>query len=477
MIAHLVHEYAELGQHVLFMVHKRELLAQIRGSMAAEGIPPELVTVMSVLKVSHRLTKIQPPALLITDEAHHGKAKSYMNVYDYFSDVPRIGFTATPVRLNGEGFSDVYDAIIEGPTVEWLVHNHFLAPFKYYSLPLVDRGKLKKERGEYTNRSISMALAQTRTVFGSVVDTYRDKADGQQAILYAHNVEYSQRYAKMFSDAGIPAIHVDAKTPQAERDRIMSGFREHKYRVLCNVDLVSEGFDVPDCNTVILLRPTQSLTLFVQQSMRGMRYRSGKTSIIIDHVGNYLLHGLPDTNHVWNLAGMKEEDESKADTCKRCLAVVEQWEYQEFEEGKYRVCPYCGYRKLVKPVVPPEPRNDDMTENDDVELEEVDQNEFRMLELRNLAKRQHKLYAKRLLYIAQIFVARNRVAEHDGKKLPYHYPVFFAARQYAELNKNARMNDSRLKYDIKTLADTFGYEYHFDADGMTRYLAKLIHKQ
>ena len=117
---------------------------------------------------------------------------------------------------------------------------------------------------------------EEKTIYGDAIKHYKQLADGEHAIAYCHSVEASKRVAYEFQQEGINAIHLDAKTPKQERDDIIQKFRDREIRILCNVDLIGEGFDVPDCSTVIMLRPTQSLSLYIQQSMRGMRYRPTK---------------------------------------------------------------------------------------------------------------------------------------------------------------------------------------------------------
>lgn len=332
------------GNQVLFLVHRRELVQQIVHSFEENSVDMRYATVMTVGRAAHQLDKLKKPAVIITDETHHSLAKTYREIYDYFPDVPRLGFTATPWRMNGTGFEDIYDKMVEGPTVEWLIKHHSLAPYEYY-MPqsVVNRDKLKRSHsGEYTKRSIDAELG--KAIFGDVISNYRKLANGRQAILYAHSVEYSQMFANKFQKEGIAAEHIDAKTPTAERERIINGFRDKKITILCNVDLISEGFDVPEVGVIILLRPTKSLVLHVQQSMRGMRYRPGKTSIIIDQVANALEHGLPDTPHQWTLTGHKKETDPPLITCDFCYGTFHHWGRDA--DGK-RVCPYCGKRPVV----------------------------------------------------------------------------------------------------------------------------------
>lgn len=330
----------------MFLVHRRELVEQIRQTFIQNNVDIDLVHFGMVQTVVNRIKRddIETPSLIITDESHHALANSYRKIYDYFKDVPKIGFTATPVRLNGSGLGDVNDKIIEGPKVQWLIENKRLAPFKYYAPNDLDRSKLKMNSiREFSNASISNAME--RKIYGNAVKHYEKLADGEQAIAYCHNIESSIRTAEEFNSHGIPAAHIDAKTPKAERDAIIDRFRRGEIKVLSNVEIIGEGFDVPDCSTVILLRPTKSLSLYIQMAMRGMRYRPNKTAIIIDHVNNVEEHGLPNYPHEWSL-NVKKNKSTKENmvivkTCKECLYT---WE----AKGNSNKCPNCGHIEEVE---------------------------------------------------------------------------------------------------------------------------------
>ena len=200
--------------------------------------------------------------------------------------------------------------MVTGKSVRWLIEHGRLAPYKYFSIQDIDFKQLKKSStGDFDNKSIDKALKTS--IFGDVVENYIKIANGQQAILYAHSLEYSQKFADEFQAKGVNAVHADSKTPAKEREQIMADFRSGKIKVLCNVDLISEGFDVPDCSVVIMARPTESLVLYLQQSMRGMRFKPGKVSTIIDHVANYKTHFLPDTEREWSLTGFDKKNKRK----------------------------------------------------------------------------------------------------------------------------------------------------------------------
>ncbi len=359
IIAEIARLCVAKGGHVLFMVHRQELVNQITQSFQKAGVDLMHTTIMTVGKIVNRLDKLPTPNLLITDETHHSKARTYRRIYEYFADVPRLGFTATPWRMNGQGLDDIYETMVEGKTVSWLIEHHYLAPYRYYSIKLVDDSKLKKSStGDYTNRSMDDAIG--KTIFGDVVKTYQDKTPGQQAIVYAHDIEHSQATAAAFNAAGIKAVHADAKTPKAKRNSIMGDFKAGIIKVLCNVDLISEGFDVPDCSVVIMLRPTASLVLDIQQSMRCMRYKPDKLATIIDHVANYTRFGLPDTPRQWSLTGRPRKNRKNntsaapIKTCPHCFAVV---------PAQCKFCPICG--KEIKVAV------EQLDEDKDAALEKV----------------------------------------------------------------------------------------------------------
>ncbi|SHF14053.1 Type III restriction enzyme, res subunit [Tissierella praeacuta DSM 18095] len=338
MIAEIAKKTILKKNRVLFLVHRKELKEQIADTFNWWGVNTDYVEIGMVQTIVRRLEKTIIPNLIITDENHHSLASSYRKIYNYFPSARRVGFTATPVRLNGGGLGDVNDVLIEGPTVTELIEWGNLAPFKYYAPEIIDTSKLKIRRGEYVASDIE-DLFQSKAIWGDVVKHYKKLSDGKQAICYCSSIKQSKRMAKEFNDNGIVAKHIDGETPKAEREAAIEYFRQGNIMILCNVDLISEGFDVPDCNTAILLRPTQSLSLYIQQAMRPMRYKEGKTAIIIDHVGNVGRFGTPDMKRDWTLEPKKGsnttvKEENPVKQCMECFYTVKR---------NTTVCPECGY--------------------------------------------------------------------------------------------------------------------------------------
>lgn len=329
------------GGHVLFFVHRQELVKQIKDSFKQQGVDLNHCTILTVGKVANRLNILAKPDLIIVDESQHSRAKTYQKIFNYYSDVPRLGFTGSPWRLSGKGFKDIYSAMVLGPTAKWLIENKKLAPFTVYGYQLGDKSTLKSgSTGDYTKKSLNNYTKSI--IHGDIVKSWLKFAKDRKTIIYCHSTSFSKEVAQSFRDAGINAVHADAKTPESKRDKIMVDFKEGKIKILCNVDLVSEGFNVPDCSCVVLLRPTQSLVIYLQQSMRAMRYQPNKHAIIIDQVGNFEMFGLPDTDYKWTLEDREKhprKDSGSTEglqikTCPDCFAVI---------KAECVKCPICGH--------------------------------------------------------------------------------------------------------------------------------------
>jgi len=363
IVAEVAKSAAEKGNRILFLVHRRELVDQIVKTFSWWGVNMKLCDVMMVQTASRRVHKLDPPALIITDENHHSKAATYRKIYDFFPAARRLGVTATPIRLDGSGLGDVNDRLVEGVSARWLIENHYLAPYDYYAPSIVDLTGISIRHGEYETRSLEKLMIRNG-VFGDTIKYYRQLASGKQAVCYCVSVEHSVTMAEEFTIAGISAAHIDGSTPKQERDSIINRFRSGEIQILCNVDLISEGFDVPDCECAILLRPTRSLTLYIQQSMRCMRYKPGKRAVIIDHVGNYARFGMPDADRKWSLESRKQtkeqvssEEEVNARQCPECF-----YTFAPQSIGR-TVCPACGY------IFPKKERK--LEQNDTAKLEKI----------------------------------------------------------------------------------------------------------
>lgn len=316
------------GNAVLFLVHRIELVEQIQETFTRHGVDMKLCDI-AMVQSAKKLTRDYK--LIITDESHHNTCKTYTAVYDRYPNAHRINVTATPCRSDGTGLAETSDYLYQSVTAKWLIANSYLAPYEYYSVNLL-KVTPKKVRGEYEDLTEMLDKAK---VYGDVLKYYKQ---GQKAICYCSSLKHSENTADNFNNAGIPARHIDGKTPKEERKRIIDDFRSGAVKVLCNFSLLGEGFDVPDCDSVMILRKTTSLNLFVQMSMRGMRHKDGKTAYIYDFCGNCFEHGLPDDERQWTLdstkkKGADKESDIKSRQCGGCFRAY---------GGQARYCPYCA---------------------------------------------------------------------------------------------------------------------------------------
>lgn len=346
LMTYMANRTAAHQKRVLFVVHRRELIDQASKTLTtadvAHGIlapgyaqTSDLIQVGSVQALSRR--EIPPPDLLIFDECHHAMAKTWKNIMDRFPSALVVGLTATPERMGGQGLGDLFQSMVIGPTAKELIAMGNLAPYRYYAPPVVaDLEGMRVKCGDFVQGEAAARMDKP-TIIGDAVQHYQRLAPGMQAIVYCASIDHSRHTAAAFTEAGIPAEHVDGTTLLSEREAIMGRFRRGETKIMTNVDLFGEGLDVPAMECVILLRPTASLTLYIQQSMRPMRPKDGKTAIILDHVGNYQRHGLPDAPRVWSLEGKAKRKKEKGTVairqCPLCYATHE----------PAPTCPYCGY--------------------------------------------------------------------------------------------------------------------------------------
>lgn len=327
------------GNRVLFMVHRQEIVQQVVKTFRADGVDMNLATIGMVQTITRHVDNLDPPQIIFVDEAHHALARTYQRVLEAFPKAYKLLFTATPYRLNGAGFTDIADDLITGKPVSWLIDHHFLAPVDYYAPSQIDASKLKTKRtGDYNEDSIKEAMKPK--IYGNAVNHYLKLAAGKQAIAYTYNVESAIRLAQAFNSQGITARAVAGSTPKEERRKIIEDYRAGKIKIVTNAELFTEGLDLPNVDCVIMLRPTQSLSLYLQFAMRSMNPREGKTATIIDHVGNVERFGLPTDDREWTLEGREKEKTSSSGATIKSVTVCQTCFASFYRTGG--TCPYCG---------------------------------------------------------------------------------------------------------------------------------------
>lgn len=327
----------------ILFCHRQELKQQLNELMPDLRI--ELpITAYNLLKKD----EIGSEEFTINDEVHLALAKTWNHLMEHYKNKGSfvLGFSATPERLDNKSFGNLFTKLINGPSVKYLIENKFLSPFKYYcpQIPELDNISNAARQNPEANWSEYNEIFNKKGIFGNVVKNYTKFLDNKKTIVYCVNKEHARKTAKEFEKAGYKAESIDSDDNTKERAEIMERFRKGETKILCNCAIMSEGISINDLEGVILLRPTSSYALFIQQSMRGMRVdhkNPNKVAIIIDMVNNFRKHGLPDEEREFTLEGSKrkkteefnEEGDFLIRYCKNC--------FQPFETAKQ--CPYCSH--------------------------------------------------------------------------------------------------------------------------------------
>lgn len=362
VMAEILRSLAKRGRRGMVLVHRRELIAQTTNKLDLAGVPHgviaagfdlsnHLVQVASVQTLVRRLQRINtPPDLIVIDEAHHATAGSWGRVLAHWPDALRLGVTATPVRTDGRGLSAVFDRLVLGPSVANLIDARFLTSARIYAPPVVaDLIGIKRRAGDFAVEDAAQRLDRP-TVTGDAIAHYRRFASGQQAITFCCSQRHAEHVCESFNAAGINAATLLGSTDPVARDRVVQAFAAGQLQVLVTVDVVSEGFDVPAASCAILLRPTASLGLYLQQIGRVLRPAPGKqAAVVLDHVGNVHRHGWPDDPREWSLEGAERRAGASGPpapsvrVCEQCFAA--------FKPAP--ICPACGAECATQPAKQP----------------------------------------------------------------------------------------------------------------------------
>ena len=307
-------------EKVWIVAHRRELVSQIDEtvrkfqSYSASNTSSLLSSVkaMSIQWLMRHYDEIEEePGMIVIDEAHHALAKTYKEMWERFPKAKFLGLTATPCRLNGKGFTDLFDVLVQSWSVPEFISKGRLATYDFVSIKtdgvtqrLIDSLQKRGADGDYQNKEMDMLLNKKPSIerlYRSLEEFGKDR----KGIVYAINISHAQKITKLYQEHGVKAIAIDSKTPAMERQQDIEAFKKGDIQVLVNVDIFSEGFDCPDMEFVQLARPTLSLAKYLQMVGRGLRVAKGKKNcVIIDNVGLYRVFGLP--SQVWNWNAMFE---------------------------------------------------------------------------------------------------------------------------------------------------------------------------
>jgi len=351
------------GKRAIILAHRQELLSQASKSLTRLDVshgmisprysaqPSEPIQVASIQTIVRRLDQVEEPDLLIFDEAHHCTSKSYRKVIARFPAAKILGVTATPCRSDGAGLgvhaNGIFDELVLGPSIGELIEQMFLVKPIVYAPPVgIDLSGVRRKMGDYDRAELSNRIDRPK-ITGDTIAHYLKYCPREPAVAFCVSVRHAEHVANEFRSAGIRAVRVDGGMHDSDRSAALKGLEDGSIDVVTSADLIGEGVDLPRVSAAILLRPTHSLALHLQQVGRALRPYPGKTrALILDHVGNCMRHGLPDDDRDWSLDGSSQKSGKPKDfpivrieQCEKCYFV--------YETGPNN-CPKCGHAQLPK---------------------------------------------------------------------------------------------------------------------------------
>lgn len=361
IFCYMTEQAAAREKRIYILVHRQELLRQTSEKLDLFGVPHGLVSpahamsgdhvqVASVQTLARRLHRLPPPDLIVVDEAHHACAGTWRKIIEHWPNALLLGVTATPCRLDGKGLGQnsggFFDILVEGPTIPDLIEHGFLAQPVVYAPPSgVDLSGVKTRAGDYAKDQVEERVDKPK-ITGCAIEHYNRICPNVPAIAFCSSVQHAEHVAQQFNAAGIVAASLDGTMTDAVRKARIQALGSGQIKVLTSCEIVSEGTDIPIVTAAILLRPTQSTGLYLQQVGRVLRPFEGKQcAVILDHVGNVFRHGMPDDIRSWSLSGAamrdrkKQDQELKIKQCEKCFAIY---------RAQIVACPQCGHIPAIK---------------------------------------------------------------------------------------------------------------------------------
>jgi superfamily II DNA or RNA helicase len=375
--AAMIRGTVDRGRKGMFLAHRRELISQCSNRLREHAILHGIVQadspfrnaaapvqVASVPTLVNRIAKRRYPAdLIIVDEAHRSTAPSYLKVLEAYPDAIVVGLTATPYRADGKGLGGIYEELILAEHPDALVRDGFLIEPTIFAPGSPDTSKVKVKAGDYVPGELA-EIMDRGSITGDIVEHWRRLVNGGRTVVFACTVEHSLHLRDRFREAGIPAAHIDAETPGPERDASLAKLRSGDIRVVTNVGIVTEGFDLPALEACVLARPTKSTGLYLQMVGRVLRPdpATGKTrALVLDHGNCVRDHGWPTAPREFSLDGPprlvdkrgREITGLSVHVCRQCFASFAR---------HIAACPQCGLATRAE---------QDVLQEADGELEEI----------------------------------------------------------------------------------------------------------
>lgn len=348
------------GKRVFFLVHRKQLCEQTSKEFKKNEVPhsfiaagrehdhKQLINVVMTQTLLSRIELINPPDLLLYDEAHTSKSAGGDEIIKWVikNGGKVIGLTATPEPTDGSGLDKQFDEMICGPDMGWLIANGYLSPYEMYVPEITpDMSSVQVVMGDYVQEQVEI-IVNTPKIAGDTIEDYRRLAHNKACVVFCNSVKHSHDLAKQFCDAGYKFVAIDSETDEDVRIAAFNDLLERRIHGITNYAICIEGVDIPLVECVIIQRATKSIIVWLQSIGRSMRYVEGKTAIILDQTGNVFRLGMPCMKREWSLQGRKKRKASDTPKpmplrhCKECKAI--------YDAGIVK-CPRCGSEHIIEP--------------------------------------------------------------------------------------------------------------------------------
>lgn len=353
--SHLIDSAVIKRSRVVFIAHRKEIIDQtseklrsmdIEHGIIMSGHAPSALAEVFVASIQTLVRRELPQAdLIILDESHHGPCNSFQKIIEAYPNAVIIGLTATPCRGDGRGLGNIFNSIVQVAQTYELISQGYLVPTIVYAPSKPDLGGVHIRRGDYDAAELENAVDRPKLV-GDIVDHWHKLAHGRQTIVFATGIPHSLHLVEAFRNSGETCEHIDGETPKRQREEILGRLISCETRIVCNVGVLTEGFDAPSVSCIVLARPTKSFGLYLQMAGRGLRPSPGKENLLLlDHAGAVYEHGMVDQHIDWTMdekekAFRKKEYEKKTLmpwTCGHCFRIN--------EPSKDKHCVGCGFMK------------------------------------------------------------------------------------------------------------------------------------
>lgn len=371
VFSHIAEQAMRKGRTVVIVAHRRRIVNQISAALDRLGVAHGVIApkhpttdhpvqVGMIQTIFRRLDRIAEPDLLVVDEAHHGVAGTWERVSSAWTRARILGVSATPERLDGKGLRPAFDEMVIGPYPRELIEKGALSDYEYLAPPNgLDLSGVRTRGGDYRIEQLAEVMAAS-PITGDAVEHYGRHLNGKPAVVFCVNIAHAQMVAERFRAVGWKAASVDGKMSADQQEDLITALGDGRLNILTSCELISEGVDVPNVAGCILLRPTKSLALWLQQVGRALRpNEDGSHSIILDHVGSVHRFGMPCFPRDWSLDGRKKRKKAAdVTTCKLCFKVLPLVVVRSpgFECGGIdkEVCPFLEERESLPPPLPEE---------------------------------------------------------------------------------------------------------------------------